>query len=336
MCYKHPGPRCSAYAKKFLQEALARAKETGLSADYDLAREAQEAYYLTPAGQTDLTNQIAVEVNAEKKADLQYKLQYAVDARALAIKAAKATDQGDITRSHQRAPRRKALAARTHEIKQSLHRYFSQESVLEELAPFLSTREAGHGMATKIDDMTEDHMRSLGFRIAHETDPATGKKRTRSVGDFWIMEDDGTYNPVNVKTGLLTPGVHGAPNIVSMHRLRALVASGEVSSYYLAIVKFDVQGEKPVPHIHFVDILQHIKYLRYNHGTGQVMLKERDFYGMLNDPKQYKPVVSKRRQMTQLKSLYASALVEAERKLSESKKVLNDFNSAAKTDRSFT
>lgn len=335
MCYKNPGPRCSAYAKRFLQEALARAKKTGLSADYDLAREAQEAYYLTPAGQDELRAQIAAEKNPEKKADLQYKLEYAIEARALAIKAAKTTDQGDITRSHQSAPKRKPLASRTHEVKKSLHNYFSQKEVLEELAPYITTREAGHGMATKIDDMTEDHMRSLGFRIAHETDPATGKKRTRSVGDFWIIEDDGTYNPVNVKTGVLDRRGGGAPNIVSMHRLRALVASGEVSSYYLAIVKFDTQGKTPVPHVHFVDILQHIQYLHYNHGTGQIMLKEREFYAMLNDPKQYKPVVSKKKQMEQLKVLYANALVEAERKLNESKNILRDFDSATKTERSF-
>ena len=83
---------------------------------------------------------------------------------------------------------------------------------------------------------------------------------------------------INIKFGF---DKKGQPNMVAFNRLSERFLKGEIDSYY--IISIDGKDNK----VTFFDLYQHLPYTNYNVGTGQVMLKERQFFETFDQEKDY-------------------------------------------------
>ncbi|MFZ1934761.1 MAG: hypothetical protein WCB27_07675 [Thermoguttaceae bacterium] len=134
-------------------------------------------------------------------------------------------------------------------------------------------KEAGHQMADYVDQRTTEELQKIGFDVRDEA-TARGKKRLRSMGDVWIRSG-GVYNPINIKAG--EQKKKGQPNLVAMQKLLDYLFKRWIDSYYLLIVKFQLNA--PIEHkAYLIDLLDWLDFTAYDAGPGQVMLREHDFY----------------------------------------------------------
>jgi hypothetical protein len=139
-------------------------------------------------------------------------------------------------------------------------------------AALVSGKEPGHRMADYVDDKTVSLMK-VAFDTRYEAN-THGRIKRRSMGDVWIRSS-GIYNPLNVKAGEQEKG--GQPNLVSMQKLLDYVFKRWIDSYYLLIVKFQLNA--PIEHkAYLIDLLDWLDFAAYDAGPGQIMLRERDFY----------------------------------------------------------
>jgi hypothetical protein len=189
----------------------------------------------------------------------------------------------------------------------------------------LSSKEVGHTISSHIDVKVSQFLISAQYPIKHELDPKTQGKTKRSFGDIWIAENE-HMNPINIKTGIIGDNGGGNPNMVSMKRLKQSFLSQEITSYYLAIIKFSISEDETItPVVYFIDALNFIDYLNFNFGTGQVMMKEKELYQALEtNPGQ---ILTREQKIQKLSALYEAGLAEAERKLKDGWEGVNDFSS---------
>lgn len=103
MCYKSPGPRCSSHAETAVMQAQVSYDTALLTKNPDIAmraytelNDAQEAFYMTPKGQEQLTERMSLSKDPAERQDLGYKLEYGILAREEALEAIRAKDAGDI------------------------------------------------------------------------------------------------------------------------------------------------------------------------------------------------------------------------------------------------
>jgi uncharacterized protein YutD len=104
---------------------------------------------------------------------------------------------------------------------------------------------------------------------------AKGQKRSRSMGDVWLLENE-IYHPINVKTGVV--GLEGQPNLVSLKKILTAIINRQIDSYYLLVVKMRIDNNLIEPSIHFVDMLDCLDYITFDAGPGQLMLKASRFF----------------------------------------------------------
>jgi hypothetical protein len=144
-----------------------------------------------------------------------------------------------------------------------------RETTFSEL---VAGKEPGHRMADYVDDKTVSLLK-VAFDTRYEAD-MHGRVKRRSMGDVWIRSCN-MYNPVNVKAG--EQRKNGQPNLVSMQKLLDYIFKRWIDSYYLLIVKFDLNN--PIKHkSYLVDLLDWLDYVAFDAGPGQLMLRENDFY----------------------------------------------------------
>lgn len=136
----------------------------------------------------------------------------------------------------------------------------------------LSGKESGHIMGTIIEEMCGDILKENGYTITKEVNKL-GEVKARAHSDFNIVTNDCSVNRVNVKFSSET---NGQPNICSINRMMDALRDGVIDGYYMLKVKYDRTTNKTK--VYFVDILDYIDCLTFNGGTGQIMLKEKDFY----------------------------------------------------------
>ncbi|HHY55665.1 MAG TPA: hypothetical protein GYA08_09535 [Chloroflexi bacterium] len=133
-------------------------------------------------------------------------------------------------------------------------------------------KEIGHRIADLVDDKTTGWL-AVNYLTRYQRD-RRGNKLPRSMGDIWI-EDEGIYHPINVKTGVSS--TNGQPNMVSMKKLLDALLNYQIDSYYLLMVKLDIQ-QSILCNVHFVDMLDYLDYVTFDSGPGQIMLKSRAFF----------------------------------------------------------
>lgn len=131
-------------------------------------------------------------------------------------------------------------------------------------------KEKGHSNASPMEDVIREILiEKLG---GDETN------KDRSLADVML---DG--NLINVKFGSPKKGKNGTfkygqPNMCAMNRIVDLFyKKNKIDSYYIIKVNLNSSDDSTYS-LHVFDMLDYVDFLTWNSGTGQIMLKESDFY----------------------------------------------------------
>lgn len=163
-------------------------------------------------------------------------------------------------------------------IRELTNEYWKNEVRTSDFIKLAQGKEIGHKIGDIVDEKTTSLLKNDGkYKIFHQMN--NGHMASRSMGDFWI-EAGGIYNPVNIKAGEY--GKNGQPNLVSLKRVLSALVNCVIDSYYLLIMKISHAKGNYVPYVYFVDMLDFIDYTTYNSGPGQMMLKESQFYPVVD------------------------------------------------------
>ncbi len=151
-------------------------------------------------------------------------------------------------------------------------------------------KESGHSHASPMEDMIRDILiDKLGAEKA---------SKDRSLADIYL-----NGNLINVKFG--SPKIqpngrpkYGQPNMCAMRRImKEFYYDSTIDSYY--IIKVNLKSGQYT--LHVFDMLDYIDYLTWNSGTGQIMLKENDFYNIIDS---YIPNFTLEDKKSKIKDLY--------------------------------
>ncbi len=104
MCYKKPGPRCSSHAKIAWDKSKSDYLAEPTFDTYKEMRDAEEEFYLTPAGQQLIKSQISEAKSYEDKYDLTQKLENVIKLRQSKLDQIKSQDKGDVGDHDKSAP----------------------------------------------------------------------------------------------------------------------------------------------------------------------------------------------------------------------------------------
>jgi hypothetical protein len=153
-------------------------------------------------------------------------------------------------------------------------------------------KEKGHSNASPMEDVIRE--------ILIDKLSATQTNQDRSLADVII---DGHL--VNVKFGSPKKSKngkfsYGQPNMCAMQRIMKLFYhSDKIDSYY--IIKVNLSSSTGGSYsLHIFDMMDHIDFLCWNAGTGQIMLKETDFYRNTKSVEQ----ISLQQKREKIKKLY--------------------------------
>jgi len=142
----------------------------------------------------------------------------------------------------------------------------------------LNTKEAGHSMASQVEQKVVDILNRNGFAITKDVDKK-GKQKERSYFDFNIKFNQHNVG-INVKFNASQK--FGQPNICSMNRtLDYFKKEQNFNSYYILKIRHD-KVTKQIS-VCLADIFDYTHCLTFNSGTGQLMLQEKEFYQAYNN-----------------------------------------------------
>ncbi len=137
-----------------------------------------------------------------------------------------------------------------------------------EFKQMLINKESGHSIADYVDAQTCERLKQKNKKIKYESNK-------RSMGDFWLSDENDIYTPVNIKSGTVS---NGSPNIVSINKLIEKLSNNEIDSYYLLIIKFPNLNSVDV---YFINLIDYLEFTNFDSGPGQLMLKEKKLYDFL-------------------------------------------------------
>lgn len=158
------------------------------------------------------------------------------------------------------------------QIRREVQKFWDGEVTKDYFITAAQGKEIGHRIADLVDDKSTGLL-ATKYLTKYQRD-RRGEKLPRSMGDIWL-EHKGIYHPVNVKTGV--SAANGQPNMVSLKKLLDALLQRQIDSYYLLIVKFEIQKSIKCT-VSFLDMLDHLEYVTFDSGPGQIMLKANAFY----------------------------------------------------------
>ena len=158
------------------------------------------------------------------------------------------------------------------QIEEGAQAFWDKEVLKAYFVQTAQGKEIGHRIADLVDDKTTGWL-AVSYVARYQRD-RHGNKLPRSMGDIWL-EQEGIYHPINVKTGVST--TNGQPNMVSMKKLLDALLMHQIDSYYLLMVKLEIQQQITCV-VHFVDMLDYLDHVTFDSGPGQIMLKARSFF----------------------------------------------------------
>ena len=138
--------------------------------------------------------------------------------------------------------------------------------ILKEINFDPTVKEVGHTFGEKVEEVLVNKLVELDSRF-------TAPDNKREMQDVSFNDD-----LINIKFGF---DKKGQPNMVAFNRLSTRYLKNEIDSYY--IISIDGKTNK----VTFFDLYQQLPYTNYNVGTGQVMLKEKQFFNIFNQQKDY-------------------------------------------------
>ena len=139
-------------------------------------------------------------------------------------------------------------------------------TILTEINFDPTVKEVGHTFGEKVEEVLVEKLVELDSRF-------TAPDNKREMQDVSFNDD-----LINIKFGF---DKKGQPNMVAFNRLSTRYLKNEIDSYY--IISIDGKTNK----VTFFDLYQQLPYTNYNVGTGQVMLKERQFFETFDQEKDY-------------------------------------------------
>ncbi len=193
-------------------------------------------------------------------------------------------------------------------IQSATNDYWKSEVRKPEIIAIAKGKEIGHKLADLVDEKTTALL-TVNYLTRQQRD-AHGRKRSRSMGDLWLQDND-IYHPVNVKTGIV--GSEGRPNLVSLKKVLGAIMARQIDSYYLLIVKMQIAAKVIEPAVYLIDMLDWLEYVTFDSGPGQMMLKAVKFFNEF-DPKARKSITI-RDKVKRLMDLYE----DGERRLKENR-----------------
>lgn len=137
-----------------------------------------------------------------------------------------------------------------------------------------TVKEPGHTYGEKVEEKLVDKLvQKYPEKFSHPEKKKGKGKQTRKMEDMiWIP----TSALINIKLGYEKR--QGQPNMVSFTRLMEKFHKEEIDSYYIFII--DVIGKTKTTlrtSLYFFNLYDYLDYVNYNYGTGQIMLKEKQF-----------------------------------------------------------
>ncbi len=150
-------------------------------------------------------------------------------------------------------------------------------------------KEKGHSGASQMEDIITE--------ILIDKCGGTSPKQSRELGDTYV--DGNIFNTKFGYTETDAKGNHkyGQPNMCSMKRImKGFIQEEEMDSYYIIKVKLNETGYS----IHIFDMLNIIEMLTWNSGTGQIMLKESEFYKNIDTIDKEKTIQQKKDEICKL------------------------------------
>ena len=139
-------------------------------------------------------------------------------------------------------------------------------NILTEINFDPTVKEVGHTFGEKVEEVLVEKFVELDSRFT-----APDNKREMQEVSF---NDD----LINIKFGF---DKKGQPNMVAFNRLSTRYLKNEIDSYYI----ISIDGK--TNNVTLFDLYQQLPYTNYNVGTGQVMLKEKQFFSQFDQKKDY-------------------------------------------------
>ena len=139
-------------------------------------------------------------------------------------------------------------------------------NILTEINFDPTVKEVGHTFGEKVEEVLVEKLVELDSRF-------TAPDNKREMQDVSFNDD-----LINIKFGF---DKKGQPNMVAFNRLSTRYLKNEIDSYYI----ISIDGK--TNNVTFFDLYQQLPYTNYNVGTGQVMLKEKQFFSQFNQEKDY-------------------------------------------------
>ena len=139
-------------------------------------------------------------------------------------------------------------------------------NILTEINFDPTVKEVGHTFGEKVEEVLVEKFVELDSRF-------TAPDNKREMQDVSFNDD-----LINIKFGF---DKKGQPNMVAFNRLSTRYLKGEIDSYYI----ISIDGKTNT--VTLFDLYQQLPYTNYNVGTGQVMLKEKQFFSQFDQSKDY-------------------------------------------------
>jgi hypothetical protein len=139
-----------------------------------------------------------------------------------------------------------------------------------------TVKEPGHTYGEAVEELLVKKLVNEDSQFLAPIKKKGSGKQTRKMEDLLYIKSLITYL-INIKLGYEKGG--GQPNMVSFNRLVKNYHSNKIDSYYILII--DVVGKTKdnlVTKEYIFNLFDYLDYVNYNYGTGQIMLKEKQFF----------------------------------------------------------
>lgn len=148
-------------------------------------------------------------------------------------------------------------------------------NILKEIGFDHTVKEPGHSFGEKFEEVLVEKLVEENSKIFSLPLKVKGKgKQTRNMEDLFVYGKS-----VNIKFGYKK---NGNPNVCSFNRLVEKYHNNDIDSYWLLTINIKDQKKDGSYEYecHFFNIYDHLDYVNYDYGTGQVMLKEAKFFSV--------------------------------------------------------
>jgi hypothetical protein len=145
-----------------------------------------------------------------------------------------------------------------------------------------TVKEPGHSYGEKVEEILAEKLSKDDLRFSLPQKIKGKGKQTRQMGDLiWENKD-----LINIKLGYEKG--NGQPNMVSFNRLLEKYYKNEIDSYYILIINVSGKSKKSlVIDVCFFNLYDYLDCVHYDYGTGQVMLKEKQFFSSYDSNKYF-------------------------------------------------